>query len=92
MNNQDRRRCLRGSRHRRWLPRHRSARPGDGRRGRPGEWHRIEVAFASGDIRVSLDGKPVLAATDPTPHLNGRVGWDVPLHVAEARVRGVTFS
>jgi hypothetical protein len=50
------------------------------------------VAFASGDIRVSLDGKPVLAATDPTPHLNGRVGWDVPLHVAEARVRGVTFS
>lgn len=55
----------------------------------PGDWHRFEVRFANGEIRVSLDGEPLLAATDATPHRGGRFGWDVPPHVAEARVRAI---
>jgi choline-sulfatase len=58
----------------------------------PAEWHRVEVRFERGDIRVSFDGALALAATDATPHLAGRFGCDVPLHVTEAGVRNVTLA
>lgn len=58
----------------------------------PGEWHRIEVRFANGEIQVNFNGEPALTATDPTPLLPGRIGWDVPLHVAESQVRAVRLT
>ena len=56
---------------------------------RPGEWHRIEVSCRDGVMAVRLDGNPALSATDPEPYQDGRFGFDVPLHVADARVRSV---
>jgi hypothetical protein len=58
----------------------------------PAGWHRVEVRFERGDIRVGFDGAPAFSATDATPHPAGRFGWDVPLHVTEAGVRNVTLA
>lgn len=57
---------------------------------RPGAWNRLEASCSEGTIEVRLNGKSVLSAIDPDPYQNGRFGFDVPLHVADARVRAVT--
>ena len=56
---------------------------------RPQGWNRIDISWANAAITVRLNEKPVLSATDPNPYEDGRFGFDAPVHVAEAGVRGV---
>lgn len=56
-----------------------------------GDWHRVEIRFARGKIEVVFDGEPAFTAVDTTPHLGGRIGWDVPLRVEDFDVRCVSF-
>ena len=56
---------------------------------RPDAWNHIQVSSKDGTIEVQFNGQPVLSATDPQPYQGGRCGFDVPLHVGDARVRAV---
>lgn len=55
-------------------------------------WNRLEVFCEGGAIRVKLNGREALSAVDAEPYRGGRVGFDVPLHVDEARVRAVALG
>jgi arylsulfatase A-like enzyme len=56
------------------------------------DWHRFEVQFADGRFQVRLDGELRLDYTDPNPLKDGRVGFDVPIHVGAADVRTVEWN
>jgi choline-sulfatase len=55
-------------------------------------WQRVEISCHDGAIQVKLNGRDALAVVDPAPYRGGRVGFDTPLHVTEARVRAVTVG
>jgi arylsulfatase A-like enzyme len=57
---------------------------------RPGDWQDLGTHFQDGAIAVFLNGQQVLTATDPNPYLEGRFGFDAPLHLGDARVRALT--
>lgn len=57
---------------------------------RPGEWNRIEVRVKGDALTVLLNGEPQLEYTDPEPLPPARYGFEAPLHLGSARLRGVT--
>ena len=58
---------------------------------KPGDWHRVQVQVKDGFITVSLDGTHILKSTDPDPLSGGRLGFEAPLHLADAQVRACSF-
>lgn len=55
-------------------------------------WNRLAVSYADGVIRVQCNGADALSVVDPEPYRDGRIGFDVPLHVTEANVRSITLG
>lgn len=56
------------------------------------DWNRLDVTCDDGVIRVKLNGVDALSVVDPEPYRDGRIGFDVPLHVIEANIRAITLG
>jgi hypothetical protein len=59
---------------------------------RASTWNRLQATFRNGTIEVLFNGDRILSANDPSPYEGGRLGFDAPLHIGDARVRSIIPS